>query len=388
MMASSPLAETLTSLTKQIISSNLTPMPLSETKMNSDISPIHRMAASPSQSTLVLKPGTRVLILATENVVQRCPIYVNTIGIVKEAPVHPATWFKVQFHDDKVLTFRPSALQPVDDNDKPLADYVVKSTVPRHSRVPKDNSDNNSVEKAPRRVVVSRPVDGTPEKEIKSLQETDHEKWVGQRVIITAGKQKGAVGIVRSTGNGWIQIDTNMGEVAKRVYELAIYNENETKNYTNSSSDFQRSHPTMKHSFDGPVVKKSRSSLGRPHLAYYQSQINRSLFPLINNDSLDQDAEQILSASALLLDLHDMKYIQRDPETFYYSLYDSDLTSTLSAPASPKVAPLTEENLHKDQYFSERKRRGSWDINTDNEEQSPFVAPLRTPTYFLPPLTL
>ncbi len=43
--------------------------------------------------------------------------------------MHPATWFKVEFPDSKVVTFRPSALQPLDDNGKPLASYTVKPSI-------------------------------------------------------------------------------------------------------------------------------------------------------------------------------------------------------------------------------------------------------------------
>ena len=45
----------------------------------------------------VLKKGVNVTILRTENVVQRAPHLVGKQAIIKEAPVHPATWFKVEF---------------------------------------------------------------------------------------------------------------------------------------------------------------------------------------------------------------------------------------------------------------------------------------------------
>jgi hypothetical protein len=48
--------------------------------------------------------------------------------------VHPATWFKVEFDDGKIVTFRPSALQPLDENGQPLASYVVKPSISKASK--------------------------------------------------------------------------------------------------------------------------------------------------------------------------------------------------------------------------------------------------------------
>lgn len=38
--------------------------------------------------------------------------------------VHPATWFKVEFPEHRVVTFRPSALRPVGDDGKPIQSLV------------------------------------------------------------------------------------------------------------------------------------------------------------------------------------------------------------------------------------------------------------------------
>ncbi len=48
--------------------------------------------------------------------------------------MHPATWYKVEF-DDQIVTFRPSALHPVDANDQPLAAYAVKPSVSKYTTV-------------------------------------------------------------------------------------------------------------------------------------------------------------------------------------------------------------------------------------------------------------
>lgn len=48
--------------------------------------------------------------------------------------VHPATWFKVEFPDKRVVTFRPSALRPLNDDGEPLV-----PSLPKHTpRAPKE----------------------------------------------------------------------------------------------------------------------------------------------------------------------------------------------------------------------------------------------------------
>jgi hypothetical protein len=54
------------------------------------------------------------------------------------------------------------------------------------------------------------------------LSTTDPEQWVGLRVQVSSGRHAGQVGTVVSSGNGWVQIETPVGEVAKRSYELQI----------------------------------------------------------------------------------------------------------------------------------------------------------------------
>jgi hypothetical protein len=54
------------------------------------------------------------------------------------------------------------------------------------------------------------------------LSTSDPDTWVGQRVQVTTGRHSGQQGTVISSGNGWVQIETAVGEVAKRAYELQI----------------------------------------------------------------------------------------------------------------------------------------------------------------------
>ena len=57
--------------------------------------------------------GQRVVIFANDTVMNRSPHLVGQIGTVVAVPVHPVTWFKVEFDDKSVHTFRPSALKAI-----------------------------------------------------------------------------------------------------------------------------------------------------------------------------------------------------------------------------------------------------------------------------------
>lgn len=46
--------------------------------------------------------------------------------------------------------------------------------------------------------------------------------WVGRYVRITTPRHNGTTGLVHRTGNGWVNLLTANGEVAKRAYDLVV----------------------------------------------------------------------------------------------------------------------------------------------------------------------
>lgn len=211
----------------------------------------------------MMKKGCSVTVLRTENVLQRAPHLVGREGVVKEAPVHPATWFKVEFPDKSVFTFRPSALVLTADIPKNVTiDWSHTLGSPHVSRGVRHISSNNSSEnedgdkggrRKRKRSEKLRQQDGySPDKntgdddgteeeddtehdadgnEVGSgerrgrkrsealLTSVDPETWPG-RVVRMKGTSR--TGLVLKTGNGWVQVNTNTGEIAKRAYELQL----------------------------------------------------------------------------------------------------------------------------------------------------------------------
>ena len=58
---------------------------------------------SPTSSIAQFTKGVAVKIVGTDNVLQRVPHLVGCIGTVREVPVHPNTWFKIEFSDGKII---------------------------------------------------------------------------------------------------------------------------------------------------------------------------------------------------------------------------------------------------------------------------------------------
>lgn len=141
-----------------------------------------------SPSPAVLTVGTYVTIVATENVQQRAPQRVGVVGVIREVPVHPITWFKVAFSDGKVLAFRPSALQPLKDDQVSLR--------------------------------LNPSAAGTRALTACAEVPPSVENTANQLFMICRGKFSGATGRIIKSGNGWVQLLIPSGEVSKRAHEV------------------------------------------------------------------------------------------------------------------------------------------------------------------------
>ncbi|KAJ1448248.1 hypothetical protein M885DRAFT_590975 [Pelagophyceae sp. CCMP2097] len=185
------------------------------------------LRASPARA---LKRGTLVSVRATDNAQARAPHLVGRVGTVKEVPAHPNTWFKVEFAADCVFTFRPSALRRVQANG---SGSEAESAGRKRFKGGSDDDDESEP-----RLVKGKPLTakekklvgvaaGAKESRLLSYSSLDAEKWVGLHVRIKAGRLAGSAGRILRSGNGWVQLRTQQGEVAKRAYELELLGESE-----------------------------------------------------------------------------------------------------------------------------------------------------------------
>lgn len=202
---------------------------------------------SPTKSTR-LTLGSRVIILGTDNVEQRVPQYVGQEAEIVVVPVHPATWFKVKFDNGKIVTFRPSALRLVSDGITVDDNYVPPPKKPKTSHRPRSNSlksDSHSLS-------VSVPNDGN----MKLLTSIHADLWPGCKVRILSGRLTGHGAKVITSGNGWVQLESSYGELAKRATELElITNENDSSQTDTVSELPKSSSATMR-----PVLQRRRSN--------------------------------------------------------------------------------------------------------------------------------
>jgi len=213
-------------------------------------------------NAMSLRIGAPVRLLDNESTRNRVPHLVNTIGYIREVPVHPATWFKVEFpaDDNKILTFRPSALQAVDESGRPLTALAPPRPVTSAKQSPELHGQrsraNSAVSFSLPTAVTSLPTVGgrrtattnvtTPnnyKKQQVLLTTTDPDSWIGRRVIVLTGRVKGVIGTVVSSGNGWVQLESLHGHelIAKRASELALTpNEDQNENEDNEGRHKKR----------------------------------------------------------------------------------------------------------------------------------------------------
>jgi len=185
-------------------------------------------------NAMSLSVGAPVRLLDNDSTRNRVPHLVNTIGYIKEVPVHPATWFKVEFpNEHKVLTFRPSALQPVDENGQPLTAVVPKTFTGAgstkrspefHGQRSRSNSAGSFLLPSAVTAPIRRSATTASNKKQVLLSNTDPETWIGRRVTVLTGRVKGVFGTVISMGNGWVQLESLISResIAKRAAELAL----------------------------------------------------------------------------------------------------------------------------------------------------------------------
>lgn len=63
--------------------------------------------------------------------------------------------------------------------------------------------------------------------------------WVGRFVRITTPRHNGTTGLVHRTGNGWVNLQTSLGDVAKRAYDLVVIPE-ERANITGGNAGLEK----------------------------------------------------------------------------------------------------------------------------------------------------
>jgi hypothetical protein len=220
---------------------------------------------TPTTSAAPLVRGSHVLILATENVLHRVPHLVDQVGIVQEVPQHPNTWFKVKCKDGKVYTLRPSALkvaeglafrallteiasfakigraaelEPEEADLGPIPPVAAKPG--KKAKGKQQLSSQEAQQVGDERVKKDKggsAAGKTPSLSLKAaaphkrmpLTTLDADLWVDRVVLITGGRLTGKPGKVLRSGNGWVQLLTIVGEIAKRAYELELISDEEAE---------------------------------------------------------------------------------------------------------------------------------------------------------------
>ena len=227
------------------------PMPLADIQKEN-----HRPRSNSNVGIAHFTKGVAVIILRTDNVLHRVPHLVGVVGIIKEVPVHPITWFKIEFPSGQVATFRPSAFKLNDGKDE---------EVQRPSKKPTAFSANFNLLHSKKHVSVK-----------KEDRSSEYEYTAGMQVIIRSGELSGERGEVLKSSNGWIQVITALGKVAKRAHEL---------DFADCSSSPKSEHRNMFPSNSSNKYDDRRSDSGvsttssNDHKAVFLSQPKSGLGP-------------------------------------------------------------------------------------------------------------
>lgn len=181
--------------------------------------------------------GVSVVILSTENTIHRFPEMVGAVGIIHEVPVHPITWFKVGFPSGKIYTFRPSCFKLNDGSEE------IKQTV----KLPTSFAINHNIKK----LLINKDKD----------QHIDTDFSIGMSVSIKSGEFTGEKGEVVRTSNGWIQVQTSLGKVAKRSHELEY--EKNTEKYIENLTEFYHNNPSRPRSLSDVTSVSNNSEYSK-----------------------------------------------------------------------------------------------------------------------------
>ena len=176
----------------------------------------HRPRSNSNVGIAHFTKGVSVIILRTDNVLHRVPHLVGVVGIIKEVPVHPITWFKIEFPCGQVATFRPSAFKLNDGKDEEV-----------HRPVKKPTAFSTTFNQ-----MYAKKSTASKEKD-----RSNDEYAVGMHVMIRSGELSGETGEVLKSSNGWIQVVTPHGKVAKRAHELDYADNNSENNHYNHQNE-------------------------------------------------------------------------------------------------------------------------------------------------------
>eukprot|EP01041_Mallomonas_annulata_P001617 gene1617-3126_t len=237
-----------------------------------------------------LMKGTPVQIIGTDNVIQRVPHLVGKQGIIKDLPVHPATWIKVEFIDGTIATFRPSALKAVSENGEDFSDADSDKIL----------DENRSMNQSNKSFLGTNHSNG---KSDGSFSTMDQEFWASQEVRVRSGHHMGLIGRIIGAGNGWVQIKTSEGEVAKRAYELELLSGHDIK-FKSSVTSLKRSNKIR--------AANTHSSHNISYEKNYHPRKKSTFFMTSSNNMSDNNTSNLDNSTKIpLLTLFEAKRLHR-----------------------------------------------------------------------------